>query len=139
MGLNRLMMGGSSSGLPSEETFLWNEENVGIPSDPTFTVPQGVNVLKVSVQVQENTGEQDYYVGLYIIHQDDSFSNPIYWAGCQAFNGETASDTAYIGVTPNKDYTLIAYSYTNQDGICNYLRISYSASINRQTPTVTDY
>lgn len=135
---NLLFKKPSSGGLPTEETFLWNEEDVAIPSDPTFTVPDGVTVLKLSMQVQENTGENDYFATLMVMDFEAN-SNYLEWGSCMAWSGETAESTVYVGVTPNKGYTLWASLSTNQDGICNYLRISYSASINQQTPTVTDY
>lgn len=135
---NLLFKKPASSGLPTEETFLWSEESTPIPGYPTFTVPDGVTVLKLSMSVTENTGEHDYFAALNVMNSDAD-TNYTMWGSCTAWNGETVDDTVYVGVTPNKEYALWAFISTNQDGACNYLRISYSVSINQQTPSVTDY
>ena len=57
---------------------------------------------------------------------------------------ETANDTqtVYVGVTPGKSYyvtAVIATDVANVGSAGGSFNISYSASINQQTPTVTDY
>ena len=47
--------------------------------------------------------------------------------------------TMYVGVTPNKSYTLKLSTDSETGTESGSVTISYSQSINNQTPKVTDY
>ncbi len=126
--LSKLIMGGD--GLPSEETFLVNETSR--PGNLTIEIPKNVKVLKVYTKgYYRYYGEDDYngYSRLY------NRANYTVW---QLISGYvvTKAATTYIGVTAGKQYSL--YMDYRAADIQNFT-ISYSAAINQQTPTVTDY
>lgn len=52
---------------------------------------------------------------------------------------EYAYDIWYVGVTPNKSYTLKLSTDSETGTESGSVTISYSQSINNQTPKVTDY
>ena len=52
---------------------------------------------------------------------------------------ENAYDIWYVGVTPNKSYTLKLSTDSETGAESGSVTISYSQSINNQTPKVTDY
>lgn len=52
---------------------------------------------------------------------------------------EDAYDIWYVGVTPNKSYTLKLSTDSETGTESGSVTISYSQSINNQTPKVTDY
>ena len=60
-----------------------------------------------------------------------------YWLS--VYNYEYASDIWYVGVTPNKSYTLKLSTDSETGTESGSVTISYSQSINNQTPKVTDY
>lgn len=96
----------------------------------TITVPAGVKVLKVSGDVyHEHEGE----VALDVY----SVNSKKYWLS--VYNYEYASDIWYVGVTPNKSYTLKLSTSSETGTESGSVTISYSQSINNQTPKVTDY
>lgn len=96
----------------------------------TITVPAGVKVLKVSGDVyHEHEGE----VALDVY----SVNSKKYWLS--VYNYEYASDIWYVGVTPNKSYTLKLSTSSETGTESGSVVISYSQSINNQTPKVTDY
>lgn len=96
----------------------------------TITVPAGVKVLKVSGDVyHEHEGE----VALDVY----SVNSKKYWLS--VYNYEYASDIWYVGVTPNKSYTLKLSTDSETGTESGSVTISYSQSINNQTPKVTDY
>ena len=96
----------------------------------TITVPAGVKVLKVEGDVyHEHEGE----VALDVY----SVNSKKYWL--YVYNYEYASDIWYVGVTPNKSYTLKLSTYSETGTESGSVTISYSQSINNQTPKVTDY
>jgi hypothetical protein len=96
----------------------------------TITVPAGVKVLKVSGDVyHEHEGE----VALDVY----SVNSKKYWLS--VYNYEYAIDTWYVGVTPNKSYTLKLSTSSESGTESGSVVISYSQSINNQTPKVTDY
>lgn len=49
------------------------------------------------------------------------------------------TDIWYVGVTPNKSYTLKLSTDSETGAESGSVTISYSQSINNQTPKVTDY
>lgn len=114
--------------VPTTETRLLSTMDVN--TTVTITVPAGVKVLKVSGNVyHEHEGE----VALDVY----SVNGKKYWLS--VYNYEYASDIWYVGVTPNKSYTLKLSTDSETDTESGSVVISYSQSINNQTPKVTDY
>ena len=114
--------------VPTTETRLLSTMDVN--TTVTITVPAGVKVLKVSGDVyHEHEGE----VALDVY----SVNSKKYWLS--VYNYEYASDIWYVGVTPNKSYTLKLSTYSETGTESGSVTISYSQSINNQTPKVTDY
>lgn len=114
--------------VPTTETRLLSTMDVN--TTVTITVPAGVKVLKVSGDVyHEHEGEVtlDVY----------SVNSKKYWLS--VYNYEYASDIWYVGVTPNKSYTLKLSTDSETGTESGSVTISYSQSINNQTPKVTDY
>lgn len=96
----------------------------------TITVPAGVKVLKVEGDVyHENEGE----VALNVY----SVNGKKYWLSL--WDHSYAYDIWYVGVTPNKSYTLKLSTDSETGAESGSVTISYSQSINNQTPKVTDY
>lgn len=114
--------------VPTTETRLLSTMDVN--TTVTITVPAGVKVLKVSGDVyHEHEGE----VALDVY----SVKSKKYWLS--VYNYEYASDIWYVGVTPNKSYTLKLSTDSETGTESGSVVISYSQSINNQTPKVTDY
>lgn len=114
--------------VPTTETRLLSTMDVN--TTVTITVPAGVKVLKVEGDVyHEHEGE----VALDVY----SVNSKKYWLS--VYNYEYASDIWYVGVTPNKSYTLKLSTDSETDTESGGVTISYSQSINNQTPKVTDY
>lgn len=114
--------------VPTTETRLLNTMDVN--TTVTITVPAGVKVLKVSGDVyHEHEGE----VALDVY----SVNSKKYWLS--VYNHESAYDIWYVGVTPNKSYTLKLSTSSETGAESGSVTISYSQSINNQTPKVTDY
>lgn len=114
--------------VPTTETRLLSTMDVN--TTVTITVPAGVKVLKVSGDVyHEHEGE----VALDVY----SVNSKKYWLS--VYNYEYASDIWYVGVTPNKSYTLKLSTDSETGTESGTVTISYSQSINNQTPKVTDY
>jgi hypothetical protein len=114
--------------VPTTETRLLSTMDVN--TTVTITVPAGVKVLKVSGDVyHEHEGE----VALDVY----SVNSKKYWLS--VYNYEDASDIWYVGVTPNKSYTLKLSTDSETGTESGSVTISYSQSINNQTPKVTDY
>lgn len=114
--------------VPTTETRLLSTMDVN--TTVTITVPAGVKVLKVSGGVDhENEGE----VALDVY----SVNSKKYWLS--VYNYGYASDIWYVGVTPNKSYTLKLSTGSETGTESGSVTISYSQSINNQTPKVTDY
>lgn len=96
----------------------------------TITVPAGVKVLKVEGDVaHEHEGE----VALDVY----SVNGKKYWLSLWDYGN--AYDIWYVGVTPNKSYTLKLSTDSETGTESGSVTISYSQSINNQTPKVTDY
>lgn len=114
--------------VPTTETRLLSTMDVN--TTVTITVPAGVKVLKVEGDVyHEHEGE----VALEVY----SVNSKKYWLS--VYNYEYASDIWYVGVTPNKSYTLKLSTDSETGTESGSVTISYSQSINNQTPKVTDY
>lgn len=114
--------------VPTTETRLLSAMDAD--TTVTITVPAGVKVLKVSGDVyHEHEGE----VALDVY----SVNSKKYWLS--VYNYGYASDIWYVGVTPNKSYTLKLSTDSETDTESGSVTISYSQSINNQTPKVTDY
>ncbi len=123
--LNKLMM---DDGLPSEETFLVNATSA--PNRYfSIAIPKGVRVVKVYIKNTYSDWTGDGASGT------SSLTNRESWK--QWLDGPSdGSCTVYVGVSENKSYSLWFY-HLNIDVL--KFSISYSASINQQTPSVTDY
>lgn len=114
--------------VPTTETSLLSTMDVN--TTVTITVPAGVKVLKVAGNVDhEHEGE----VALDVY----SVNGKKYWLSLWHY--EYAYDTWYVGVTPNKSYTLKLSTDSETGTESGTVTISYSQSINNQTPKVTDY
>lgn len=114
--------------VPTTETMLLSDMDAN--TTVTITVPAGVKVLKVAGDVyHEHEGE----VALDVY----SVNSKKYWLS--VYNYGYASDIWYVGVTPNKSYTLKLSTDSETDTESGGVTISYSQSINNQTPKVTDY
>lgn len=114
--------------VPTTETRLLS--NMDASTTVTITVPAGVKVLKVEGYVyHEHEGEVDLEVY--------SVNGKNYWLSIWGFGN--AYDIWYVGVTPNKSYTLKLSTRSETDKESGSVTISYSQSINNQTPRVTDY
>ena len=114
--------------VPTTETRLLSTMDVN--TTVTITVPAGVKVLKVEGDVyHEHEGE----VALDVY----SVNGKKYWLSLWDYGGTYGS--RYIGVTPNKSYTLKLSTDSETGTESGSVTISYSQSINNQTPSVTDY
>lgn len=114
--------------VPTTETRLLSTMDVN--TTVTITVPAGVKVLKVEGDVyHEHEGE----VALDVY----SVNSKKYWLS--VYNHGGANGIWYVGVTPNKSYTLKLSTDSETDTESGSVTISYSQSINNQTPKVTDY
>lgn len=114
--------------VPTTETSLLSTMDMDITV--TITVPAGVKVLKVDGNVyHEGEGE----VTLYVY----SVNGKKYWLSLLGY--EAAVGITYVGVTPNKSYTLTLSADSETGTESGTVIISYSQSINNQTPKVTDY
>lgn len=114
--------------VPTTETRLLSTMDVN--TTVTITVPAGVRVLKVTGDVyHEHEGE----VALDVY----SVNSKKYWLS--VWNYESAIGTWYVGVTSNKSYTLKLSTDSETGTESGDVTISYSQSINNQTPKVTDY
>lgn len=114
--------------VPTTETRLLSTMDVN--TTVTITVPAGVKVLKVSGDVYHDH-EGEVALDVY------SVNSKKYWLS--VYNYEYASDIWYVGVTPNKSYTLKLSTDSETGTESGSVTISYSQSINNQTPKVTDY
>lgn len=114
--------------VPTTETILLS--TIDVYTTVTITVPAGVKVLKVTGDVyHEHEGE----VALDVY----SVNGKKYWLSL--WDHGSAYDTWYVGVTSNKSYTLKLSTSSETGTESGSVVISYSQSINNQTPKVTDY
>lgn len=98
----------------------------------TFTIPNGVKVIKVYASAYITDGT-NHYISLNVI------SIGGIWISINDIG--IVSHTVYVGVTPNKEYCINTYAVTREGEDCKIDRfyIRYSPEINKKTPTVTDY
>lgn len=114
--------------VPTTETILLS--TMYMNTTVTITVPAGVKVLKVEGDVNidyEGALDLDVY----------SVNGKKYWLSLHNYG--YAYGIWYVGVTPNKSYTLELLTYSETGTESGSVIISYSQSINNQTPKVTDY
>lgn len=114
--------------VPTTETILLSTMDMN--TTVTITVPAGVKVLKVDGNVY-HAHEGEVALDVY------SVNGKKYWLSL--FGYEDAYDIWYVGVTPNKSYTLELSTDSETGTESGSVTISYSQSINNQTPKVTDY
>lgn len=114
--------------VPTTETILLSIMDAN--TTVTITVPAGVKVLKVEGGVDH---EHEGVVVLDVY----SVNGKKYWLSLWDY--ESAYDIWYVGVTPNKSYTLKLSTDSETGTESGSVTISYSQSINNQTPKVTDY
>ncbi len=99
----------------------------------TITIPNGVKVIEVYVEAGSDNQEENERVYINVSSSNKSWYNN--------FGIYNASISEYVGVTPNKQYTvaLTVHSRLDDSAIAYIYYIKYSPEINKQTPTVTDY
>ena len=114
--------------VPTTETRLLS--TIDVYTTVTITVPAGVKVLKVEGEVYCEPGDT---VSLDVY----SVNGKKYWLSLWVY--ENTYDFWYVGVTPNKSYTLKLSADSETGTESGSVTISYSQSINNQTPKVTDY
>lgn len=114
--------------VPTTETRLLS--TVDVNRTVTITVPAGVKVLKVEGDVSH---EHEGAVALDVY----SVNGKKYWLSLWDYI--YTHDIWYVGVTPNKSYTLELSTSSETGTESGSVTISYSQSINNQTPKVTDY
>lgn len=114
--------------VPTTETRLLSTMDVN--TTVTITVPAGVKVLKVDGGVYHE-GEGEVALDVYSVNGKKD------WLSLLGYN--SANDIWYVGVTPNKSYTLKLSTSSETGTESGSVTISYSQSINNQTPRVTDY
>lgn len=98
----------------------------------TITIPSGIKVIEVYASCySDNSTEQ-----LFLSVSNDS--NHKFWLDNNDYYS-VASD-GYIGVTPNKQYSITADANTHDgNAYIDSFYIEYSPEINKKTPTVYDY
>ena len=134
--------GTSEPPLPTKETVLWKGNTA---NDFTITIPAGVKVLKITT---ENTYVNEYvnpnlprYIGVtggktynmrWATVEEGSVPEPEYWE-VNVYRYNSSSDF--------KRWVYSTAGYTVEGSITTSVQIimSYSASINNITPSVTDY
>lgn len=111
--------------VPTTETRLLSTMDVN--TTVTITVPAGVKVEGDVYHEHEGEVELEVY----------SVTGQRTWLHMWGYEG--VSDAWYVGVTPNKSYTLKLSTDSETGTESGSVVISYSQSINNQTPKVTDY
>ena len=95
----------------------------------TITIPSGVKVINVYASCF--TQEAVCPISISVSGNKPWLRNDDY------YDVETYG---YIGVTPNKQYTVKASANTHHSRVyIDRFYIEYSPEINKQTPTITDY
>ena len=106
-----------------------NEADYGDRITRTITIPNGIHVIEVYAvgNPEDSSTDEQVYMSIYS-------NNKTWYTDTQ--DGDV-SFYGYIGVTPNKQYTvtldIIAVSSSYR------LQIKYSPEINNKAPTVYDY
>lgn len=93
----------------------------------TITIPNGVKVIDVGATI--NGIENDIWLEIR--------SNNKRWLYMSDLYNEVSLQ-GYIGVSPNKQYTVTLIGSANSNTVYDF-SIEYSPEINNKTPTVTDY
>ena len=120
------------TGLPEKETELLSlEDQWGLFN---VTIPAGVKVVKASSYANSENEESGISSESWLRNEDSQQ----YWTSAYAESYDSNLDVTYVGVTPNKTYRLFVEGVVNGNGSVS-VSLSYSASINQKTPTVTDY
>lgn len=114
--------------------YLINETNV-YDITRTITIPNGVKVIEVYVE----GGSDNQVETERVLIRVTTINTNKQWVIADGNYGAIAR--GYIGVTPNKQYTVELYIHNRLDdtAIAYSYYIKYSPEINKQTPTVTDY
>ena len=134
MGLNRMMMGKGEVKVEDGSKFwTYSEANNKTIS---FTVPPGVNRIKVKADIDGTDGDPD--ASNYADIKNTS-TNKIWGRGwCSSGPDGVVEDAenidSIVGVTPNKTYTLL-FDCLATSGVT----FSWGKAINAMTPTVEDY
>ena len=133
MGLNRMMMGNGRVKVEDGSKFwTYSEANNKTIS---FTVPPGVNRIKVKATVDyaENEEFLDYAVMIKNSKSGEKWGEG--YSTCEVGNNIAHLDIdSVVGVTPNKTYTLLFDCYDTSG-----VTFSWGKAINAMTPTVEDY
>ena len=113
------------------------------PASRALTIPANVSVIKISLTVYPLNR---VHCGLGWYDSQDDWDYETRWAYVTAANSTEASEGKfvwYVGVTPGKTYMLqyaAAWAGSSENGYdSDTITITYSASINNQTPDVLSY
>jgi len=117
--------------------------NVESPASQSITIPAGVSVIKISCTT--NNAAYPSACGLgWSAYMWGTSNWSTLWGTAGGLNTDdiefTGTTITYVGVTPGKTYN-VQYTIESifNDGDSDGITISYSASINEQTPTVESY
>ena len=107
------------------------KEVVYYKTTKTITIPNGVKVIELYASCHA----YDSHVDEAFVSIDVSSNNKQWYS-----NGDINSveSTEYIGVTPNKQYTVTVVA-DGEGEYQGYFYIKYSPEINNKTPMVYDY
>lgn len=98
----------------------------------TITIPNGINVIELYASCDSREINLDSMVAITVS------SNNKQW--CSNGDINSVECTEYIGVIPNKQYTVTVKPNGEMDNsYIGYFSIKYSPEINKKTPTVYDY
>lgn len=108
-----------------------NESDIDGSATRYITIPNGVKVIEVYASAVSDKIDSNA-VSLFV-------GSTKTWFGSMVHN-YAIDFHGYVGVTPNKNYTINLQSGSRLGLEC-YISISikYSPEINKQTPSVTDY
>lgn len=99
----------------------------------TLEVPLGVKVIKVYVSAKgANIGGDYYFAESKVTHGSNT------WARAYTSNDKTNESTVYVGVTGGDTYVLSVTLDLSLTGTV-VAQVSWSADINNEDPTMTDY
>ena len=113
--------------------YLVNEQNTyNDDITRTITIPNGIHVIEVYANAS-SSHEEDYPFYMTVSSNNKQW----YYGGDYS---ETVSFLGYIGVTPNKQYSIRVFARVRGGESCiDRFYIKYSPEINNKTPTLTDY